>query len=134
MSLSSILPRSDLAFLGITRTTGDTTTRLDLAGELHGPDTVTLQATIFEVIIEGSPDELTIDLDRVALLGADGHRALVPGYIVAVEFGTAYHVVNAHAPVLDTLQSQHTYDMLTDSRDLGALQSALLSRPTPAPA
>ncbi|GAA4475606.1 STAS domain-containing protein [Phytohabitans houttuyneae] len=123
-----------MAFTGITRRAGDAVIGVDLAGELSGPDVVTLQTMIFEAIIEGSPDELIVDLGGVVFLGADGHRALVSGYVVAVEYGTTYRVVSARDQVLGTLRANQTSEMLADSRDLGALLLALLSRPAAGPA
>ncbi|MCW6008221.1 hypothetical protein K1W54_27300 [Micromonospora sp. CPCC 205371] len=113
----------------MTRRVGDASISLDLVGELRGPDVVTLQTMIFQAIIEGLADELVVDLDGVDFLGADGHQVLVSGYVVAAEYGTTYRVINARAQVLATLQANQTADMLADSRDLGALLLAVLSRP-----
>jgi anti-anti-sigma regulatory factor len=123
-----------MGFLGITRLAGDAAIRLDLVGELCGPDVVTLQTMIFKAILEQPSDELVVDLGRVDILGADGHEVLVSGYVVAVEYGATYRVVNARGQVLAALQAHQTADMLSDSRDLGALVLALLQRPAPGPA
>jgi len=95
---------------------------------------VTLQTMIFGAITEEWADELIVDLDGVDFLGAEGHWVLVSGYVVAVEYGTTYRVVNAGGQVLAGLQANRTSDMLADSHDLGALLLALLSRPAPGPA
>jgi anti-anti-sigma regulatory factor len=118
-----------VAFLGIERLVGDAVVRLGLAGELRGPDVVTLQRVIFEAIVRDWADELIVDLDGVDGLGADGHGVLVSGYVVAVEYGTTYRVINAHGQVRARLRADQTFDLLADSRDLGALLVALLSRP-----
>jgi len=121
----------ELTFSGSARFLRDNVISVDLSGELRGLAVVKLQTMIFESIVAGLPDELVVDLEEVSFLGCDGHWALVSGYVVAVEYGTSYRVVNARGQVRSTLQANQTLDMLADSRDIGALLQALLRRPAP---
>lgn len=100
--------------------------RLDLAGEIVGAAVAHVRLMILEAIIIDRPAELVIDLNAVSWLSAPGLAALVCGYVTAVDYGTSYRVVNAHAEVRRTMQATGTLDMLADSDDIAALLLALL--------
>ncbi|TWJ25142.1 hypothetical protein JD76_05305 [Micromonospora endolithica] len=114
--------------LEITRFADDAAVVLRVAGLLGGPDVVMLRAAIVKAVVGDQADELVVDLAGVDRLGVCGHHVLVTGYVVAVDYGAAFRVINARGPVLSELQTNHTFDMLADSRDLGALLLALLRR------
>lgn len=116
------------------RLVGDAVILLDLAGELRGADVVTLQGMIFEAILGRLPDELVVNLDGVSFLSGEGRWVLVSGYVVAIEYGVSYRVVNARDQARSTLEVNRTLDVLADSDDLGALVAALLTLPAPHPA
>ena len=82
---------------------------------------------ILEAIIVDLADELIIDLDAVVCLSVAGLEALIAGYRTAIEYGTSYRVVNAHALGRRGMLTTETLDMLADSNDIGALLLALLS-------
>jgi anti-anti-sigma factor len=115
-----------LTFSATTDRSNSLSVRLDLAGELHGPAVVQLRLMLLEALVEGSPDELIIDLDAVVCLSTGGLAALIDGYIDAVEYGTSYRVLNAHGKVHEAMRTTGTLDMLADSDDTGALLAALL--------
>ncbi|MFD1364491.1 STAS domain-containing protein [Actinoplanes sichuanensis] len=115
--------------LEITRLDDDAATVLRVVGLLGGSEVATLQAAIVEAVVGDHSDELVVDLAGVDRLGVCGHHVLVTGYIVAVEYGAAFRVINARGPVLCELRANHTFDMLADSRDLGALLLAVVRQP-----
>jgi anti-anti-sigma regulatory factor len=115
--------------LEITRLDDDAVVVLRVAGLLGGPEVATLQAAIVEAVVGDHADELVIDLAGVDRLGVCGHLVLVTSYVVAVEYGAAFRVISARGPVLAELRANHTFDMLADSGDLGALLLAVVRRP-----
>lgn len=117
--------------LEVTRLDDDAAVVLRVAGLLGGPEVVMLQAAIVEAVVGDRADELVVDIAGVDRLGVCGHHVLVTGYVVAVEYGAVFRVINARGAVLAELQAKHTFDMLADSRDLGALLLALVRQPVP---
>jgi len=115
-----------MTLTGTTRWTSATIICLDLVGELSVPGAATIQTMICQALVDGLPDELIVDLDQVTFLDGDGHQALVAGYVLAGEYGTRYRVVNAYGQVRARMRATETFEVLADSRDLGALMAAVL--------
>lgn len=109
---------------------GDATVvRLDLVGAFPGRGAERVGQMIAEAIVVNRPDKLIVDLDAVVSLSFAGVQALVSAYVTAIDFGTSYHVINAHGAVRRMLRDTGTLEVLADSEDLGALLLALLVLP-----
>jgi anti-sigma B factor antagonist len=121
-----MMPRS---FSANKRCVSGASVRLELAGDVRGMVAELLTAMILDAIVTDLADEVHVDLDGVTFLDHSGVLALVCGYVAAVEFGTAYRVVNAREQVHRTLRATGVLDALADSNDLGALLLALLTLP-----
>lgn len=100
--------------------------RLYLAGDLDGSAVTRLRLRLLETIIIDRPDGLIIDLGAVSLLSGAGLAVLIFGYVTAIDYGTAYRVVNAHHEVRRVIEASGTLDMLADSDDIAALLLVLL--------
>lgn len=105
--------------------------RLDVAGALHGAAAERLTLMIVEVLVVHRPDELLVNLDAVDCVSLTGVRALLCGYVTAIDCGTSYRILNAQDQVCHLLRATGTLDVLADSDDLGALLLALLTLPAP---
>jgi anti-anti-sigma regulatory factor len=103
--------------------------RLDLCGELRGAAVVRLRFALVELIAVARPDELLVNLARLASLDVTGAGALMSGYVIAIDYGTSYRVVNVPDQVHPVLQDLGLLEILTGSDDIGTLLLALLTCP-----
>ncbi|HEY3692896.1 MAG TPA: STAS domain-containing protein [Pseudonocardiaceae bacterium] len=101
--------------------------RLDLCGELRGANVLRLQFAIVELIAVGRPDELLVNLAELASLDDAGAVALVSGYVIAIDYGTSYRVVNVPDQVHSVLRDLGLLDILTGSDDIATLLLAILA-------
>jgi hypothetical protein len=112
---------------------GEAGLRLDVRGRVLGAAAADLQSLITEAIVARRPDTLMINLHHVTALSVTGVRALLVGYVVAIDHGTSYRVLHAHGQAHYVLQATGTMDVLADSDDLGALILAVLTLPEAGP-
>jgi anti-anti-sigma regulatory factor len=106
-----------MAFSGSVRLTGDSMLRIDLVGEIRDDECIQLQRMILRAIIDGEPDELLVDLERVTALSFTALFALVRGYVVAVEWAPGIGSSMRRGQVDRKLRATSTLDVLADSDD-----------------
>ncbi len=106
--------------------TSESDLRLDVQGEVTDTSVTRLDSLITEAIVLRRPDMLLIDLCRVTVLGEAAVRALLAGYVTAIDYGTSYRVLHAEGPARAVLQASGMVDVLADSDDLGALLHAVV--------
>lgn len=118
-----------MSFSATTHYDGDPRIRLDVAGQVLGGAADDLRLLITEVVLVDRPDTLLTNLHHVTALGVTGIAALLTGYLTAMDYGTSYHLLDAHGQARDVLQATGIIDMLADNNDLGALLLAVLACP-----
>jgi anti-anti-sigma factor len=101
--------------------------RLDLCGELRGAAGPRLRFALVELIAVARPDELLVNLAGLASLDVAGAGALMSGYVIAIDYGTSYRVVNVPDQVHPVLQDRGLLDILTGNDHIGTLLLALLT-------
>jgi hypothetical protein len=86
-------------------------------------------------ILAGKPDELQISLDAVSDLSDPGVRALMSGYVVAIDYGTRYRVRGARNQVRAGLRALGILDALnvTGQTQRRRTDACHLPRPHPLP-
>lgn len=108
-----------MTFSASTHPTGGTDLRLAVRGRVLGSAAADLKALIIGAIVTKLPDTLLINLRQVTALSITGVRALLAGYITAIDNGTSYRVLHAHGQAREVRQATGALEMLADSDDLG---------------
>lgn len=108
---------------------GDTKEQLDLAGQVLEEDATNLEWLITGVILSERPDTLEINLGGIRVISTAAVNALLAGYVVAIDYGTSYHVLHASGQPRHVLHAAGVIDVLADSDDLGALLAAVVRLP-----
>jgi len=120
-----------MTFSATIQPSGTADLRLDVRGQVLGAAATALEVLIIEAIVVRLPDTFLISLRHATALSIPGVRALLTGYITAVDYGTFYRVLHARGSVHHVLRATGTLEVLADSEDLGALMVARLALPSP---
>ncbi|GAA2705934.1 hypothetical protein [Actinoplanes palleronii] len=99
--------------------------RIEPRGVLAGDAAENLKRVISEIVLREQVDELHVSLAEVSALGDSGVDALLAIYVLSVEHGVRYRVVDDAEHHRKALRWPLLLDVLADSDDIGALIFAL---------
>ncbi|KUL29441.1 hypothetical protein [Actinoplanes awajinensis] len=99
--------------------------RIEPRGVLAGDAAEDVKRIISEIVLHEQVDELHVSLADVTALGDSGVDALLAVYVLAIEHGVRYRVVDDAEHHRRALRWPLLLDVLADSDDVGTLIFAL---------